>query len=291
MTGASAAAAPIALQSLIEPAKPDVPARGGLSAALRQRYGGDLWIPLRAHRPTVAVNFVSTLDGVTSYATPEAAGGGEISGFFEPDRFVMGLLRSLADAVLIGAGTLRAAPDERWTPRSVHPASADLFAALRRSLGLRADPLTAVVTATGGLDLDHPGLSDPAVDALIVTTAAGAAALQRRPVRPGVEIAVTEHDTITPAAVLGALESRGARLVLCEGGPHLFGQFLAARLVDELFLTIAPQIAGRGVEAPRLGLVEGTAFAVDAARWGRITDLRRAADHLFTRYRLTEETS
>jgi riboflavin biosynthesis pyrimidine reductase len=79
--------------------------------------------------------------------------------------------------------------------------------------------------------------------------------------------------------------------VLCDGGPQLFGQFLAARLVDELFLTIAPQIAGRGVEAPRLGLVEGTAFAVDAARWGRITALRRAADHLFTRYRLTEETS
>ena len=95
----------------------------------------------------------------------------------------------------------------------------------------------------------------------------------------------------TPDAVLDALAARGARLVLCEGGPHLFGQLLDARLVDELFLTMAPQIAGRSDAAPRLSLVEGTAFDVPKARWGQITDLRRAADHLFTRYRLTEEIS
>lgn len=291
MSVAAAVAAPILLQPLVEATTPTTPARGGLAGALQQRYGGDLWIPLRPHRPTLIANFVSTLDGVTSYATPEAAGGGEISGFFEPDRFVMGLLRSLADVVLIGAGTLRAAPDEAWTPRSVHPASAEVFTALRRGLGLRPEPLTAVVTASGDVDLEHPGLADPSVDALILTTDGGAAALHRRPIPHGVEIVVVGAEAPTPAAVLDALAARGARLVLCEGGPHLFGQLLEAHLVDELFLTIAPQIAGRAADAPRLGLVEGTAFAVDAARWGRMTDLRRAANHLFTRYRLTEETS
>src|ERR1051326_3331512 len=90
--------------------------RGGLTAALRERYGSDLRIPLREDRPTVIANFVSTLDGVVSFQTPDAMGGGEISGFFEPDRFVMGLLRTLADAVLVGAGTLRAAPKHRWIP-------------------------------------------------------------------------------------------------------------------------------------------------------------------------------
>lgn len=291
MTVAAAIAAPIVLQPLVEAAKPNVPSRGGLSGGLRQRYGGDLWIPLRADRPTLVANFVSTLDGVISYATPEAPGGGEISGFFELDRFVMGLLRSLADTVLIGAGTLRAAPDEAWTPRSVHPASAGAFATLRRGLGLRPQPVTAVVTASGDVDLEHPGLSDPSVDALILTTDAGAAELHARPMRQGVEIVAVGPDAPTPTAVLDALVARGARLVLCEGGPHLFGQLLEAHLVDELFLTIAPQIAGRAADAPRLGLVEGSAFAVDAAPWGRITDLRRAAHHLFTRYRLTEEIS
>lgn len=287
----AAGAAPIVLEPLIQAARPGVPARGGLSGGLRDRYGGDLWIPLSQQGPTVAANFVSTLDGVVSYATPEAAGGGEISGFFEPDRFVMGLLRSLADVVLIGAGTLRAAPEEAWTPRSVCPASAEDFAALRRGLGLRPDPVTAVVTASGEVDLRHPGISDPSVDALILTTDAGAAALHRQAIPPRVEIVVVAADSPTPGAVLDALVARGARLVLCEGGPHLFGQLLEAHLIDELFMTIAPQIAGRDDAAPRLSLVEGTAFAVPAARWGRITDLRRAADHLFTRYRLTEEIS
>lgn len=287
----AAVAAPIVLEPLIEAARPGVPARGGLSPDLRDRYGGDLWIPLRPHRPTLAANFVSTLDGVVSYATPEAAGGGEISGFFEPDRFVMGLLRSLADTVLIGAGTLRAAPEEAWTPRSVHPASAQAFATLRRGLGLRPEPVTAVVTASGDVELAHPGLSDPSVDGLILTTDAGAAALRRQSIPPHVEIVVVGPEAPTPVAVLDALAARGARLVLCEGGPHLFGQLLEANLVDELFLTLAPQIAGRDDAAPRLSLVEGTAFAARAARWGRITDLRRAADHLFTRYRLTEEIS
>ncbi|MGH2382054.1 MAG: dihydrofolate reductase family protein, partial [Candidatus Limnocylindria bacterium] len=74
----------------------------------------------------------------------------------------------------------------------------------------------------------------------------------------------------------------------CEGGPHLFGQLLAAGCVDELFLTLAPQLAGRSAATPRLSLVEDIAFDVAFAHWGRLTDLRRAGDHLFARYHLTE---
>lgn len=263
---------------------PGVPARGSrLPEALRARYGGDLVIPLRRDRPTVVVNFVSTLDGVTSYATPEAAGGGEISGFFEPDRFVMGLLRSLADVVLIGAGTLRAAAHERWTPEYVHPPSSAGYAALRRELGLAAEPTTAVVTSSARIDLDHPGLADPRVPVLIITSDSGAAALDGR-TAGHVEVAVAGRQRGEPQRLLDVLNRRGAELVLCEGGPRLFGELLRAGLVDELFLTWAPQIAGRSPAVPRLGLVEGTSFAVSDAPWARLVDLRRAGDHLFTRY-------
>jgi hypothetical protein len=121
-----------ALEPLIMAGPTSGRVRGGhLSAALRARYGSDLSIPLRADRPTTIVNFVSTLDGVISYNTPEAAGGGEISGQFEPDRFVMGLLRALADVVLVGAGTVRADADGSWTPGSVHPFSDAEFRRLR----------------------------------------------------------------------------------------------------------------------------------------------------------------
>ena len=252
---------------------------------LEARYGGALSIPLRDDRPTVVANFVSTLDGVVSYATPEAAGGGEISGFFEPDRFVMGLLRSLADAVLVGAGTVRAAPTERWTPRDVHPPTADAFADLRARLGLRPQPITTVVAGDRGIDLAHPGLADPEVEVLVVTTEAGAAAMRRRTVPSHVDVRGT-GPAVAPRHVLAALAECGASLVLCEGGPHLIGQLFRARLVDELFLTVAPQVAGRASSAPRLALVEGTAFEVAAAPWARLVDLRVADDHLFTRYRL-----
>jgi riboflavin biosynthesis pyrimidine reductase len=105
-------------------------------------------------------------------------------------------------------------------------------------------------------------------------------------VPPHVEVIVAGGETVDPEALVSALAQRDARVVLCEGGPHLFGDLLGSRLVDELFLTIAPQLAGRSPQAPRLGLVEGTAFGVSDARWGGLTDLRRAGNHLFARYRI-----
>lgn len=279
---------PVALEPLIASATASGRVRGGgLPAALRGRYGSELSIPLRTDRPTTIVNFVSTLDGVISYNTPEAAGGGEISGHFEPDRFVMGLLRALADVVLVGAGTVRADPDGAWTPASVHPVSDPEFRELRKQLGLPPNPITAIVTESGSIDLRHPGLSDPAIDVMVITSDAGEAVLRRQTLPDHVEIRSTGA-RVEARSVLAALASRGAELVLCEGGPHLLGQLLRAGLVDELFLTMAPQLAGRSPSIARLSLVEGTAFSVADAPWARLADLRRAGDHLFARYRLAE---
>lgn len=279
---------PVALEPLVAAPATSGPVRGGdLSAALRSKYGSELSIPLRADRPTAIVNFVSTLDGVISYNTPEAAGGGEISGHFEPDRFVMGLLRALADVVLVGAGTLRADPAGAWTPGSIYPGAAAEFAALRHRLGLAPTPITAVVTGTGAVDLRQPGLADPAVRVIVITTDVGEAALRRRAVPDHVGIRGM-GGRVTADGIVRSLGSDGAELVLCEGGPHLLGQLLEARTVDEMFLTLAPQLAGRSPSTPRLGLVEGTAFSVADAPWAHLADLRRAGDHLFARYRFAE---
>lgn len=277
-----------ALEALIVVPPTPGRARGGeLPGGLRARYGSDLSIPLRIDRPTLIVNFVSTLDGVVSYNTPEAAGGGEISGHFEPDRFVMGLLRALADVVLVGAGTVRADPDGAWTPSSIHPASDPDFRDLRQRLGLRPNPITAIVSGSGSIDLAHPGLSDPAIDVMVITTDIGEAELRRGAVSEHVEIRSTGA-SIEAHDVLTVLASRDPGVVLCEGGPHLLGQLLRADVVDELFLTIAPQLAGRSRSKPRLGLVEDTAFGLADAPWAHLADLRRAGDHLFARYRLAE---
>src|SRR5512134_59759 len=76
---------------------------------------GPLRFPLREERSYVIGNFVTTLDGVASLSDPALPGGGPISGSNPHDRMVMGLLRSVADAVIVGAGTLRSVPRHLWT--------------------------------------------------------------------------------------------------------------------------------------------------------------------------------
>ena len=266
---------------------PDDHRGGDLPPGLRDRYDGELGVDLRPDRATVIANFVSTIDGVVAFDDDGSTGGGEVSGFFDPDRFVMGLLRAMADVVLVGAGTVRAAPTHEWTPRRVHKRSAELYATWRHDLGIASpQPTTIVATASGALDLAHPGLSAPDVPVIIATTDAGADRLRVAGPGPNVRIEVAGGDDQVPAAgLIEIAASAGARLVLCEGGPHLIGDLVAARLLDELFLTVAPQVAGRDKTARRLALVEGTAFDVATAPWAGLASVRRAGDHLFLRYR------
>lgn len=251
-------------------------------------YGGPLGFPAPAGRPYVIANFVTTLDGVVSYAIPGQAGGGPISGNNVPDRFVMGLLRACADAVVIGAGTLRAMRlNHAVTPGYIFPPATAEYAGLRRALGKPPQPVTVVVTGRGDLDLGAAAFRAPDVPVLIVTTDAGAARLAQAGALPG---AVTVHSAgpgpeVPVAAVLAALGAVSpASLVLTEGGPLMLGTFLAGGALDELFLTLAPQLAGRAGDGFRPALVEGLAFMPERAPWGRLLSAKSAGDHLYLRY-------
>jgi riboflavin biosynthesis pyrimidine reductase len=251
-------------------------------------YAAPLSIHLRTDRPTILANFVSTLDGVVALDRIGASGGREISGGFEPDRFVMGLLRATADAVLVGAGTVRASRTHGWTPADAHMTSAPAYAAWRRQLGLTAaSPVTVIASASGSLAPGHIP-EDPATSVIVVTTQSGARRLRSLPRADHVEIApVGDGELSQVGGIVAFLHARGFRLVVSEGGPALFGQLLAARMVDEIFLTLAPQLAGRSAKSARLSLVEGVALA-PAAPWGRLQSVMRAHDHLFLRYQLSQ---
>jgi riboflavin biosynthesis pyrimidine reductase len=271
-----------------EPMRDAVDRRGGLlPPALATRFPGELCIDLRADRPTVLANFVTSLDGVVALGPHETgAGGAEISGFSESDRFMMAVLRCLADVVVVGAGTLRAGRRHVWTAAHLQPALADAFAAWRGELWLTPQPTTIVVTASGNLDVTHAGLNAPGVPVIVATTRAGADHLAMLPLSSNVRVEVAGHGERVPAgALLEIVRGAGARVALCEGGPHLFGELLRARLVDELFLTVAPQVAGRDAAVHRLGLVEGTSFGEGHGRWSSLASVRRAGDDLFLRYR------
>jgi riboflavin biosynthesis pyrimidine reductase len=96
-----------------------------------------------------------------------------------------------------------------------------------------------------------------------------------------------ESGRLTAQAIVDQLHAGfGARLVLCEGGPSLLGQLVGARLIDELFLTVAPQLAGRDGKADRPALIEGFAADAGAAPQATLLSVRKAGDHLFLRYRI-----
>jgi riboflavin biosynthesis pyrimidine reductase len=222
------------------------------------------------------------VDGVVSI--PElAASNAMIADGSDADRFVMGLLRACADVVLVGSGTALASPQGTWRPERVYPPAATAFAELRRARGRPERPTVAWVTAGGSFDPNHPVLEEAAI---VLTTERAAAGLRASIPAAAEVIAVNDGDLVDLQLGLEQLRERGLSLVLCEGGPTLFGLLLASGLADELFLTVSPLLAGRAV-SPRLGLVEGVELLPDVAARARVLSVRRHEEHLFLRYGLT----
>lgn len=265
---------PVELEALYE--APEA-AASELTAALAHLYGGGLGFG----GPTVYTNFVASLDG--SVALPAIPQSNRlINAGSEADHFVLGLLRALADVVVIGSGTLHASPGGTWSPAGPHPASASLYAELRRLRGQPERPELAILTGSGAIEVRHPAL---ARGALILTSTTGAVRL-RGSVPAAAEVTVVSSAvTIDPHVAIAALRGRGHRLVLFEAGPHTFGAFAAAGLIDELFLTTSPLLTG-GSALTRLSLVEGVEPGHDGLLRGKLLSLRRHADHLFLRYTL-----
>jgi riboflavin biosynthesis pyrimidine reductase len=230
-------------------------------------------------------NFATTLDGVVSLHAHGASSGSEITGFDPYDRFVMGLLRAVADVVIVGAGTLRAVPRHTWTADHVYPAAAREYAALRRSLKKPPVPLNVIVTATGRVDLRLPLFARGEVPVLIVTNELGARRLVRARRVPSVDVVAVRHSGgIGAAQVLDAVRARRrSDVVLIEGGPHLMGTFFEDRQLEALFLTLAPQVAGRD-RMNRPGLVAGRTFAPEHPLWGELEGVRRGGELLFLRF-------
>jgi riboflavin biosynthesis pyrimidine reductase len=191
--------------------------------------------------PSVRMNFVSTLDGHAS--GPDGRAGSINSA---PDQRVFAALRALSDAVVVGAGTIRA---EGYRP--LRTRSAELLEA-RRAAGRPDHPTLVAVTASGDLpDRLLEGAADSG-DVLVLCT-------ERTPRRRLVDrlgadaVLVCGTDGVQPHQALSLLAQRGLVRVLSEGGPHLFGDWLRAGVVDDLCLTLRPTLLG-GV-GPRIAEV------------------------------------
>jgi riboflavin biosynthesis pyrimidine reductase len=181
-----------------------------------------------AGRSWVRANFISTLDGA---ATGDDGRSGSIN--TGADREVFGLLRALADVILVGAGTARA---EGYRRASIRPPWLDLRA------GRPEHPVTAVFTRSGDVPPRLSQARDDSGEVILVTCqSAGAVAidLARNTLGEGQVIVAGDTSVDLPSAV-DSLAARGLPRMLCEGGPHLLGDLTASGRLDELCLTIAP---------------------------------------------------
>ena len=265
-----------------------------LPHSLSALYDGNLTFPpMPGGRPIIIGNFVQSLDGVVSLKIPHQSDGDAISGGNEEDRFIMALLRACADAVMVAKGTLHESSGHLWTPEFIYPPLAEQFVALRGILGKTSrHPRTVIVSGSGQMNLAERVFSSTGIRPLILTTARGEAHLRRTygHVSGRAELRVLPgEDEIDPADIAFLLHTEyGINLLLHEGGAHFFSAFLKRRLVDELFLTIAPQIVGSGPLRIRPPFAVTVNFDANEAIWGSLLSVKRPDEgsHLYLRYRL-----
>jgi riboflavin-specific deaminase-like protein len=218
------------------------------------------WEQPREGRPFVAVNFAATVDGRATIGGKSGPIGSDV------DTRMLAGLRTRFDAVMIGAGTMRA---ERYG-RLV---SSQEQRERRERIGLPHDPLMVIVSGRLDLPWDAPLFSDGRGRVLIFT------ASEEAPPEVATPLRVVRHEgRVDLAAALAHLRGeRGIRALLCEGGPRLHSELEADGLVDELFLTVAPKLTGAGP-----AIVEGE---LPGAAPLELTWLLEQDGELFARYR------
>lgn len=255
---------PLSLAQLLPPGDP----------ATVERIIGELGLTELAQRttarPYVLLNMISTIDGRASIEGRSGAIGGEA------DKRLFHGLRTAVDAVMAGAGTIRA---ERYR-RLVRDAPGRQ---IRRARGLAEEPLACVVSKDLHLPPEIPLLSEEGARVVVITTSTETVSN----IDARVDYVRAEHNGALDlhGAFTELRERFGVRTLLGEGGPHLNSQLLAAGLVDELFLSLSPMLVGEDPSGAALRIVAGTSLEPPVA-----LELVAAFEHsssLFLRYRVT----
>jgi riboflavin-specific deaminase-like protein len=221
-------------------------------------------------RPYVMLNMVSSVDGRATLGGRSGALGGEA------DKQLFHGLRTVVDAVMAGAGTVRA---ERYR-RLVRDEGARK---MRHERGLAQEPLACIVSGRLALSDEVPLLADPQARVAIVT--ASEASLPQE-CRADIQYVRAAREGVLdlPGAMSQLRERFAIGTLLCEGGPHLNSHLLAEGLVDELFLSVSPKLAGGDSMSETLRIVSGPQLDPPAAL--ELIGAVEHESHLFLRYRV-----
>jgi riboflavin biosynthesis pyrimidine reductase len=218
-------------------------------------------------RPRVLLNMVETADG---RATLRGRSGG-VSG--PADRELFHALRASCDGVLVGAGTVRAEHYGRMLRD-------ESLRALRERHGMPPEPLACIVSGRLVLGDEVPLLRDPQSRVIVITTSEASLP----DLGAEIEYVRTPGPQLDLTAAMAALAERfSLASLLCEGGPHLARELLAAGLLDEIFLTVSPLLAGgEPTEGAGLRILAGA--ELDPPAQLDLLGAMRAGSYLFLRY-------
>ena len=229
--------------------------------------------PGEARRPYTVINAVGTLDGrgaVAGKSTPIGS---------ESDHCLMRNIRASVDAVLVGAGTLRS--------EDLTLCVDETLAKRRRQRGLEEQPLPIILSASGDIPGDRKVFLTNGESKVLIFTGSHA---DRRQLAKLSDVATVRTaaaiDAVEPKKILETLVNEfGVRRLLVEGGPTVNHSFLEARLVDELFLTLAPKIVGGDIRA----LVEGEPLPQHATSHSLVS-VYISDSEIYLRYQLLHAT-
>ena len=220
-----------------------------------------------AREPWLRANMVSSLDGAAQHEGRSQP----ISG--TADMRIFGTLRGLADAVLVGAETVRR---EGYRPARARAAFADL----REAAGQAPAPAIAVVSASLDLDFSWPLFTSPLVPTLVLTGAAAAPDRVAAAEKAGARVVIAGDGMgVDPDRAVRALADLGMTRLLTEGGPRLLGQLITAGVLDELCLTVSPMLTAGDAQR----IAGGPSVAVP--RRFELVSLLEEEGFLFSRYR------
>jgi len=273
-SSSAASGEPVRLRRLLAPGTPATVEQ--IVSELGFEHAAESLSPTRPARPYLALNMVSTLDGRANVEGRSGPIGDRA------DSLLFHGLRTTVDAVMAGAGTIRV---ERYR-RLVREEPARR---VRRERGLTDEPWACIVSGRLDLPLDTPILRDPTARVAILTASAASLPLEEGSAE--VHYVRTARDGLLdlPAAMNELRTRFGVRTVLCEGGPHLNSHLLRQGLVDELFLSLSPKLAGGDPMGEALRIVSGP--ELEPLVELELVSAFEHHSHLFLRYRVARPPS
>lgn len=247
-------------------------------------YPGDWYIPDIEGRPYIYSDFAISRDGRITYKEEGYVGGSDITQTNIADWWFMAFLRTRADAIMNGIGTVTLETGTLWTAEDLYPKEAEAFKELRQMFGYTKPPILVILSHDGRLNFEAASLQLEDMHVVLATSAEGTAYAQQFDVPAQLDVHNLGKSGADLQRTVDMLYSDyGVRNLLTEGGSTVQAGLLASGLLDEEFVTWCPSFVGQSEAKFRPSYTEGVAWHPTNTPYSKPLTLHRSGDLLYLR--------